>query len=87
MHTQKQIFQQRIRRMVEHKSNPAAPVDASTLLLAESARLSSLPHPVARKMAWAYKLSAYRLESLCDPASLVRYNKAPPAESEDQRPT
>jgi hypothetical protein len=78
MKTKKQIFRDRIRRIVAHRENPAAPVDAATLLHAEGLRLASLRGPLARKMSWAFRLAAARLESWEDPACMVRFQKVPP---------
>lgn len=78
MKTRKQIFQSRIRRMVVHRDNPAAPVDAATLLHAEAQRLAELGTPVAARMSWAFRLAATKLESWGDPACLVRFQKVPP---------
>lgn len=75
MRTKKQIFQDRIRRMVAHRDNPSAPVDAATMLHVESLRLSVHNHPVAKRMAWAMRLAAAKLEAWEDPAMLTRYVK------------
>lgn len=78
MRTKKQIFQDRIRRMVEHRENPYAPVDAATLLHAEGQRLRKLKNPIAAKAGWAMLLAAAKLEVWLDPACMMRYQKAPP---------
>ena len=78
MRTKKQIFHDRIRRMVEHRDNPSAPVDAATLLHAEGLRLNAIGGPVACKMSWAFRLAAAKLESWVDPACMVRFQKVPP---------
>ncbi len=78
MRTKKQIFQDRIRRLVEHRDNPAVPVDAATLLHAEAQRLSGLGPPLAVKMAWALRLAAAKLEAWGDPACMVRFQKIHP---------
>lgn len=78
MKTRKQIFQDRIRRMVEHRDNPSAPVDAATLLHAEGLRLRNLKHPLAAKAGWGMLLAAAKLESWGDPACMVRYQKVSP---------
>ena len=68
-------FKRRIARIVAHKDNPAATVDAATLLRVESERLSLVGHPLGRKMAWAFLLAAAKLEAWLDPASLVQYQR------------
>ena len=73
MRSRKQICQDRIRRMVAHRDNPAAPVDAATLLHNEGQRLRNLKHPLAAKAGWAMLLAAAKLESWGDPACMVRY--------------
>lgn len=78
MKTKKQIFQDRIRRIVAHRDHPAAPVDAATLLYTEGQRLRTLKHPLAAKAGWAMLLAAAKLESWGDPACMVRYQKVPP---------
>jgi len=83
MKTKKQLFQLRIRRMVEHRDNPEAPVDAATLLHAEGSRLAAIGGPLANKMSWGIRLAAAKLECWGDPACLVRYQKVPPHNSQD----
>ena len=75
MRTRKQIFQDRIHRIVAHRNQPFAPVDAATLLHAEGQRLSNLGGPIAGKMSWAFRLAAAKLESWGDPACMVRFQK------------
>lgn len=65
----------RIRRMVEHRNNPTAPVDASTLLSKEAERLRFMNTPLSRKMAWGMAMASARLEAWGDPTSLVQYRK------------
>lgn len=78
MKTRKQIFQDRIRRIVEHRENPLAPVDAATLLRNEGQRLRNLKHPLAAKAGWGMLLAAAKLESWGDPTCMVRYQKVHP---------
>jgi hypothetical protein len=77
MRTRKQILQDRIRRIVAHRDNPTAPVDAATLLHIEGQRLLSVGNPLAQKMSWSLRLAAAKLESWGDPACMVRYQKIP----------
>jgi hypothetical protein len=83
--TKKHIFHTRIRRIVAHRDNPTAPVDAATLLHAESQRLAEIGHPLAQKMAWGMKLAASKLECWGDPACMVRFQKISPANVEVKR--
>lgn len=78
MSISKKAFQARIQRIVAHRDNPRHPVDAATLLHAESDRLSTIGHPLAQKMSWAFRLSAAKLESICDPATLVQFQRVKP---------
>jgi len=79
MRTKKQANNDRIKRLVAHRQNPAEPVDAATLLAAEATRLLRFNKlRPARKMAWAFQLAAAKLEAWGDPASLVRYQKVLP---------
>jgi len=64
--------------MVAHRENPAAPVDAATLLHVEGQRLRTLKHPLAARAGWAMLLAAAKLESWGDPACMVRYQKVSP---------
>jgi hypothetical protein len=78
MKTRKQILNDRIRRIAQHRDAPYAPVDAATLLHAETQRCYALGGRLANKMAWSFRLAAAKLESWCDPALLVRYQKITP---------
>lgn len=75
MKTRKQLFQERIKKLVAHKNDPMAPVDASTLLLAEASRIAQYNSRIVRKMAWAYRLAAYRLETMSESCPIQRYWK------------
>jgi len=76
----KQQLNDRVRRLVSHRDNPGAPVDAATLLRAEALRVSQIRNrsgypKLPRTMAWAFELAAARLEAWGDPAMTVRYIK------------
>lgn len=85
MKTKKQIFQERTRRMVVHRDSPQEPVDAATMLFAESQRLASLGHPLAKRMAWGMRLAAAKLESWGDAACSTRYVKLRPHQPSQDR--
>lgn len=75
MRTRKQICTDRIKRIVEHRDKPAEPVDAATMLHIESQRLAIIGHPLSKRMSWAMRLAAAKLEAWGDPSCLTRYVK------------
>jgi hypothetical protein len=73
--TQKRLAWDRLQRLIAHRDNPAAPVDAATLLRAEADRLRQLGHPIGQRMAWAMSLAAAKLDAVEDPATRTRFKR------------
>lgn len=84
--TQKARAWARIQRIVAHRDNPAAPVDAATLLRAEANRLRQMNRLApAQQMAWAFDLAAAKLDAWHDPAMQTRFQMIPNAGAEVPR--